>query len=76
MQVLVEIDFTYPSDGAYNISGEEVNSMICYLMVMGGARVSAGRRNRRELKTVEYYVHLCEGTLSELFRNESYKIMV
>jgi OTU domain-containing protein 5 len=43
---------------AYNISGEDMESKICYMVEMGGAAAYEGRNNRMKGNVVELYLHL------------------
>lgn len=54
MQLLLAMGFSYIQVmEAYSIFGEDVDSMICYLVEMGGAGASAGGSNRRKGKAAE-----------------------
>uniref|UniRef100_A0ACD5UYK2 Uncharacterized protein n=1 Tax=Avena sativa TaxID=4498 RepID=A0ACD5UYK2_AVESA len=54
MQLLLAMGFGYIQVmEAYSIFGEDVDSMICYLVEMGGAGASAGGSNRRKGKAAE-----------------------
>jgi OTU domain-containing protein 5 len=54
MNFLLAMGFSYIQvKEACNISSENVNSMICYLVEIGGMRISAGRSNRRKGMAVE-----------------------
>ncbi|CAM0904727.1 unnamed protein product [Alopecurus aequalis] len=54
MQLLLAMGFSYIQVmEAYSIFGEDVDSMICYLVEMGGTGASAGGSNRRKGKAAE-----------------------
>lgn len=54
MQLLLAMGFSYIQVmEAYGIFGEDLDSMICYLVEMGGAGASAGGSNRRKGKAAE-----------------------
>ena len=54
MQLLLAMGFNYIQvTEAYSIFGEDVDSMICYLVEMGGAGASAGGSSRQKGKAAE-----------------------
>ncbi|XP_062184630.1 OVARIAN TUMOR DOMAIN-containing deubiquitinating enzyme 6-like [Phragmites australis] len=54
MQLLLAMGFSYIQVmEAYSIFGEDVDSMICYLVETGGSGASAGGSNRRKGKAAE-----------------------
>ena len=54
MQLLLAMGFSYIQVmEAYSIFGEDVDSMICYLVETGGRGASAGGSNRRKGKAAE-----------------------
>ena len=54
MQLLLAMGFSYIQVmEAYSIFGEDVDSMICYLVETGGPGASAGGSNRRKGKAAE-----------------------
>lgn len=54
MQLLLAMGFSYMQVmEAYSIFGEDVDSMICYLVEMGGTGPSTGGSNRRKGKAAE-----------------------
>jgi len=54
MQLLLAMGFSYIQVmEAYSIFGEDVDSMVCYLVETGGTGASAGGSNRRKGKAAE-----------------------
>jgi OTU domain-containing protein 5 len=54
MQLLLAMGFSYIQVmEAYSIFGEDVDSMICYLVETGGPGASAGGSNRHKRKAAE-----------------------
>jgi OTU domain-containing protein 5 len=54
MKFLLAMGFSYIQvKEACNIFGQNLNSMICYLVEIGCMRISAGRSNHRKGKAVE-----------------------
>lgn len=54
MQLLLAMGFSYMQVmEAYSIFGEDMDSMICYLVEMGGTGATPGGSNRRKGKAAE-----------------------
>lgn len=54
MQLLLAMGFSYNQViEAYSIFGEDVDSMVCYLLETGGPGASEGGSNRRKGKAAE-----------------------